>query len=81
MASSSGLPLLVLQYRWFASHDGPGAFAGVLHWATGMLVLAWLLPHRRSLRGPRTAAAGAGLGCALLPLTSAILLGAATASG
>ncbi|MFI6034045.1 hypothetical protein ACIBBD_07730 [Streptomyces sp. NPDC051315] len=81
LATLFGLPVLVWEYRWFASQDGPGAFGGILYWASGLLALAWVLPHRRSVRGLRTAAAGTGLGCALLPLTFAILLGAATASG
>ncbi|MFG3656557.1 hypothetical protein [Streptomyces sp. NPDC047706] len=73
-----GAPAPVAASQWFASLDGPGAFAGVDHWATGMLVLVWLLPPRPS-RGPRTAA-GAGLGCALLPVTFPIP-GAAPPSG
>ncbi|MFD7459587.1 MULTISPECIES: hypothetical protein [unclassified Streptomyces] len=81
VASSFGLPLLALEYGWFASEDGPGAFGGILYWATGLFVLAWVLPHRRSLRGVRMAAAVTGLGCALLPPAFAILLGAAMASG
>jgi hypothetical protein len=81
VASLFGLPLLALEYSWFASEDGPGAFGGILYWATGLLLLAWVLPHRRSLRGVRTAAAVTGLGCALLPMAFAILLGAAMASG
>ncbi|MFD5336319.1 hypothetical protein [Streptomyces hawaiiensis] len=52
----------------------------MLFWATGLLVLAWVLPHRRSLRGLRIAAAGTGLGCALLPVMFAVLLGVAMAS-
>ncbi|MFJ7340765.1 hypothetical protein ACIQU3_10790 [Streptomyces sp. NPDC101110] len=80
-ATLPGLPLLVLEYRWFASQDGPGAFSGVLFWAAGLLALAWVLPHRRSLRGLRIAAAGTGLGCALLPVAFAVLLGVAVAAG
>ncbi|MFJ8592232.1 hypothetical protein [Streptomyces sp. NPDC093598] len=72
-----GLPVLAWEYGWFRSHDGPGAFGGVLYWASGLLLLAWVLPRRRCPRGLRGAVAGAGLGCALLPLTFAILLGAA----
>ncbi|MGW0987935.1 hypothetical protein ACWD46_17150 [Streptomyces sp. NPDC002486] len=79
-ATLPGLPLLVLEYRWFAAQDGPGAFSGVLFWAAGLLALAWVLPHRRSLRGLRIAAAGTGLGCALLPVTFAVLLGVAVAA-
>ncbi|GAP47881.1 hypothetical protein [Streptomyces azureus] len=80
VATLLGLPLLALEYRWFAAQDGPGAFSGVLFWATGLLVLAWVLPHRRSLRGLRIVAAGTGLGCALLPVLFAVLLGLAVAS-
>ncbi|MEW2614882.1 hypothetical protein AB0937_32835 [Streptomyces sp. NPDC047880] len=79
-ATLPGLPLLVLEYRCFAAQDGPGAFSGVLFWAAGLLALAWVLPHRRSLRGLRIAAAGTGLGCALLPVTFAVLLGVAVAA-
>jgi hypothetical protein len=67
VASSLGLPFLFLEYRWFASHGETGAFGGVLHWACGLLALAWLLPHRRALRTTRAVAAGAGLVLALLP--------------
>ncbi|MEV3966928.1 hypothetical protein AB0K68_02055 [Streptomyces sp. NPDC050698] len=80
VATLFGLPFLVLEYRWFAAQDGPGAFSGVLFWAAGLLALAWVLPHRRSLRGLRLAAAGTGLGCALLPVMFAMLLGAAVAA-
>ncbi|MFD8231282.1 hypothetical protein ACFV20_05235 [Streptomyces sp. NPDC059696] len=80
VATLLGLPLLVLEYRWFAAEDGPGAFSGVLFWAAGLLALAWVLPHRRSLRGLRIAVAGTGLGCALLPVTFAVLLGVAVAA-
>ncbi|MFB7653779.1 MULTISPECIES: MYXO-CTERM sorting domain-containing protein [unclassified Streptomyces] len=79
MGSLLALPLVVLDYFWFASQDGPGSFGGVLYWAVGLLALAWVLPRRRSLRGPRIAAAGAGLGCALLPVAFAVLLGLAWA--
>ncbi|WP_157852740.1 hypothetical protein RFN58_22105 [Streptomyces iakyrus] len=81
VATLPGLPLLALEYRWFAAQDGPGAFSGVLFWAAGLIALAWVLPHRRSLRGLRITAAGTGLGCALLPVMFAVLLGAAMASG
>ena len=46
-----------------------------------LLAGSWLLPHRRSVRGLRMAAAGTALGLAMLPLLYAILLGAAMASG
>lgn len=77
VASAPGLPLILLNHLWFTSHGGPGPFGGVLHWATGLLALAWVLPHRRSLRGLRIAAAGAGLACALFPPGFALLLGLA----
>ncbi|MGW0497370.1 hypothetical protein ACWD0Z_18635 [Streptomyces sp. NPDC003007] len=48
----------------------------MLFWAARLLVLAWVPPPRRSLRGPRTAA-GTGLGRALLPVVSAVPLGVA----
>ncbi|MER6344885.1 hypothetical protein ACWC10_12480 [Streptomyces sp. NPDC001595] len=81
VVSLIGLPLLVWEYAWFAANDGPGAFGGILYWATGFLAVAWLVPHRRSLRSVRIAAGCTGLGCALLPVLFAILLGAATAAG
>ncbi|MGC0330757.1 hypothetical protein RKD23_003747 [Streptomyces sp. SAI-170] len=77
VASAFGLPCLVLEYFWFRSEDGAGAFGGILYWAAGLLAVAWLLPHRRSLRAPRMLAAGAGLGCALLPVLFALALGVA----
>ncbi|CAL9501520.1 hypothetical protein [Streptomyces sp. enrichment culture] len=77
VASLLGLPCLVLDFLWFRSQDGTGAFGGILYWSAGLLVFAWLPPHRRALRGPRTAAAVAGLGCAMLPALFALALGAA----
>ncbi|GGV13363.1 hypothetical protein GCM10010260_60530 [Streptomyces filipinensis] len=77
MASLVGLPFLVLEYRWFRSEDGIGAFGGAFYWSVGLLALSWVLPHRRSLRTPRVLAAGAGLGCVLLPMLFALALGAA----
>lgn len=78
-ATLIGLPVLAAEYVWFRSHDGPGAFGNVVYWASGLLLLAWVLP-RRSPRGLRRAVAGAGLGCALLPLVFAVLLGAVWAA-
>jgi hypothetical protein len=43
--------------------------------------IAWALPHRRSLRMLPMTAAGAGLGCALLPVLFAMLMAMAMASG
>lgn len=77
-ASLFGLPFLVLEYRWFASHHETGAFGGVLYWAAALLVFAWALPHRRALRATRMMAAGAGLGFALLPMLWVMLAIAAT---
>ncbi|MFI9810150.1 hypothetical protein ACIHEJ_38655 [Streptomyces sp. NPDC052301] len=79
VASLIGLPFLVLEFRWFRSEDGLGAFGGVFYWSCGLLALSWALPHRRSLRTPRMLAAGAGLGCVLLPMLFALALGAALA--
>lgn len=78
-ASLLGLPFLVLEYSWFRSEDGIGAFGGVFYWSIGLLALSWTLPHHRSLRIPRMLAAGAGLGCVLLPMLFALALGAALA--
>jgi hypothetical protein len=80
VASLLGVPCLVWEFFWFRSQDGVGAFGGILYWASGLLVLAWLLPHRRSLRAPRMGAAVAGLGCAMLPVLFALALGAALAA-
>ncbi|MFH0517376.1 hypothetical protein ACHBTE_09370 [Streptomyces sp. M41] len=80
VASLLGLPFLGLECRWFASHGETGAFAGVLYWACGLLALAWLLPHRRSVRTPRMALAGAGLGFALLPALWLMVATAATST-
>ncbi|MFI9150903.1 hypothetical protein [Streptomyces sp. NPDC053367] len=80
VASAFGVPCLMLEYFWFRSQDGVGAFGGILYWASALLVLAWLLPHRRSLRAPRMIAAGAGAGCAMLPVLFALALGVAFAA-
>ncbi|MEU5539501.1 hypothetical protein [Streptomyces sp. NPDC020362] len=77
VASLLALPFLVLEYNWFRSEDGVGAFGGVFYWSVGLLALSWALPHRRPLRTPRVLAAGAGLGCVLLPMLFALALGAA----
>ncbi|MER6028765.1 hypothetical protein [Streptomyces sp. NPDC001851] len=77
VASLLGLPFLVLEYIWFRSEDGVGAFGGALYWSVGLLALSWALPHHRYLRIPRMLAAGAGLGCVLLPMLLALALGAA----
>ncbi|MFI1162199.1 hypothetical protein ACH4UM_00985 [Streptomyces sp. NPDC020801] len=45
----------------------------------GLFTIAWTLPHRRSMRAYRMAAASLALGCALLPVLFAVLLGAALA--
>ncbi|MEU3841462.1 hypothetical protein AB0E88_15695 [Streptomyces sp. NPDC028635] len=81
VASLCGLPFLVLEYWWFRSEDGIGALGGIFYWAVGLLALSWTLPHRRSLRTPRMLAAGAGLGCVLLPMLFALMLGVAMAGG
>ncbi|MFJ4580066.1 hypothetical protein [Streptomyces echinatus] len=77
VASLIALPFLVLEYKWFRSEDGVDAFGGAFYWSVGLLAVSWALPHRRSLRTPRALAAGAGLGCVLLPMTFALALGAA----
>ncbi|MBP2056713.1 hypothetical protein J2Z21_009732 [Streptomyces griseochromogenes] len=77
VASLLGLTLLVLEYNWFRSQDGVGAFGGIIYWSVGLVALSWALPHRRSLRTPRALVAGAGLGCVLLPMLFALALDAA----
>jgi Flp pilus assembly protein TadB len=72
VASVLALPLVVLAH-WL----GPGPFRGALHCAVGLLVLAWVLPRRRSLRALRITAGVAAIGCALAPLAFLLLLGLA----
>ncbi|MFF7754978.1 hypothetical protein ACFZCP_38425 [Streptomyces sp. NPDC007971] len=81
MTSLLGLPFLVWEYIWFRSEDGLGALGGIFYWSAGLLTLSWALPHRRALRTPRMLAAGAGLGCVLLPILFALALGAAMNGG
>jgi hypothetical protein len=72
VGSVVALPLVVMAY-WL----GPGPFMGALYCAVGLLVLAWALPRRRSLRGLRITAAVAAIGCALSPSAFLFLLGLA----
>ncbi|MGW1376898.1 hypothetical protein ACWD6P_21855 [Streptomyces sp. NPDC002446] len=81
MTSLPGLPLLVWEYSLFQADGYTSGIEVVIYWAMALFVIAWILPHRRSVRGLRMAAAGTALGCAVLPLVFAVLLGAAMASG
>ncbi|MFC9430081.1 hypothetical protein [Streptomyces sp. NPDC056987] len=79
VATLPGLPLLVGESCMFFADGHTGGMEILITAAMLSLALAWLLPHRRSLRVPRILAAGAALGIALLPL--ALLLGIAMAYG
>ncbi|MFE6940159.1 hypothetical protein [Streptomyces chartreusis] len=74
------LPILVWDYVFLGAEDALGFLGGVVHWGLGLLVLAWLLPHRRSLRAARVSAAVTGLVCVLLPLALVLLIGLVAAS-
>ncbi|MFF0201114.1 hypothetical protein [Streptomyces sp. NPDC005017] len=77
VATLAGLPFLVLEFHWFRSQDGFGLLGGLFSWSSGLLVLARVLPRRRSLRTPRMLISGAGLGCVMLPVLFAPALGMA----
>ncbi|MEV0174377.1 hypothetical protein AB0I00_25045 [Streptomyces sp. NPDC050803] len=79
LATIPGLPLLVLEFALMWPEDGLGYLGGTFYWATGLLALAWALPHRRSLQAPRMLAAGAGLLCAVLPLLLMVMMAMAMA--
>ncbi|MFC9238586.1 hypothetical protein ACFTZK_19370 [Streptomyces decoyicus] len=81
IASLPGLPALVWEYMTFRADGYTSGIETAIVIAMVLLAGSWLLPHRRSVRGLRMAAAGTALGLAMLPLLYAILLGAAMASG
>ncbi|MFB7941718.1 hypothetical protein ACWENA_34590 [Streptomyces sp. NPDC004779] len=75
-----GLPLLVGQVTFF----GVGHVSGLdlmTAVAAVLLVLCWLPPYRRSLRGWRITAASAALLLILAPWATAVLMGLAMSSG
>lgn len=74
-ASLPGLPLLVGEYAMFR---GTG-LENLILWGIALLVVAWILPHRKSLRGLRMTAAICALGLSMLPLVYAVVLGMAMA--
>ncbi|MFC5219179.1 hypothetical protein [Streptomyces coerulescens] len=74
VATVPGLPILVFEYVLLGAEDGLGFLGGAVYWAFGLLVLSWVLPHRRSLQPLRVTAAVSGLGCAVLPLVMLVLL-------
>jgi hypothetical protein len=80
VASAPGLPLLAAEYGVIRAHDGMGQYGAVIYWALALFTIAWVLPHRRSLRTVRVLAAGAALALTLLPALWALLLGLAMAS-
>ncbi|MFF5477026.1 hypothetical protein ACFY5C_06750 [Streptomyces sp. NPDC012935] len=81
VATLLGLPLPVWEYGMFRADGCTSGIEVVIHWGFVLLAIAWALPHRRSLRMLRMTAAGAGLGCALLPVLFAVLMAMAMTSG
>ncbi|MER7001228.1 hypothetical protein [Streptomyces sp. NPDC000410] len=81
MTSLPGVPLLVWEYSLFQADGYTSGIEVAIFLAMGLLVIAWVLPHRRSLRGLRIATAVTALGFALLPLVFAVLLAAAMSAG
>ncbi|MFD3809282.1 hypothetical protein ACFWTC_38455 [Streptomyces sp. NPDC058619] len=79
VASLLGLPLLAMEYSVIRAHDGMGQYGVVIYGALSLLAIAWVLPHRRSMRTYRIVAASLALGWVFLPLLFALLLGAALA--
>ncbi|MFD5029971.1 hypothetical protein ACFWM0_06010 [Streptomyces sp. NPDC058405] len=80
-ATLPGLPLLVGELSMFYSEGyTSGIEIGILL-GVALLAVAWLLPHRRSMRGLRMMTAGGALALAILPLLYAVLLGVAMSSG
>ncbi|TGB13424.1 hypothetical protein [Streptomyces sp. MZ04] len=79
VASSLGLPLLAMEYGVVRAHDGMDQYGAVIYWALALFAVAWVLPHRRSMRTLRMVAASLALGCVLLPVLFALLLGVALA--
>lgn len=77
MASVPGVPLLLWEYSLFRADGYTSGIETAILGGMVLLLIAWVLPHRRSMRGLRMATAGTGLGCALLPVLFALLLGAA----
>ncbi|MEU7042295.1 hypothetical protein AB0A77_14700 [Streptomyces varsoviensis] len=81
IASVPGAPILVWEETLFYGDGYVSAIETLVWGAMALLVLAWVLPHRRAMRELRIAAAGISLGCSALPFGFAVLLGAAMASG
>ncbi|WP_327317252.1 hypothetical protein [Streptomyces sp. NBC_01235] len=77
VASALGLPVLALEYSVIRSEaGGMDQYGAVIYWALALFTLAWVLPHRRSLRMPRILAAGAALLITLFPVGLLVLLAA-----
>ncbi|MGW6235251.1 hypothetical protein [Streptomyces sp. NPDC055094] len=81
VATLPGLPLLVGEYGLFFADGYTSGIEILIVGAMVLLAIAWLLPHRRSMRVLRMLAAGTALGIAVLPLTYALLLGMAMVYG
>ncbi|KRC95893.1 MULTISPECIES: hypothetical protein [unclassified Streptomyces] len=75
-ASVFGLPVLATEYAVILDHDGMGQYGGMIYTALALYALAWVLPHRLSLRMPRILAAGAALLITLFPVGLLVLLAA-----
>ena len=76
VASVFGLPVLAVEYAVTLEHDGMGQYGGMIYTALALYALAWVLPHRLSLRMPRILAAGAALLITLFPVGLLVLLAA-----
>jgi hypothetical protein len=74
IVSVPGLPLLTLEYGMVLAHAGMEQYGGMLHTALALFVLAWALPHRRSMRTPRVLTACAALVITVFPVGILALL-------
>ncbi|WP_369272215.1 hypothetical protein AB5J55_21410 [Streptomyces sp. R11] len=81
VATLLGLPLLVWEYGMFRADGYTSGIEVLILWGFALLAIAGAVPHRRSPRMLRMTAAGAGLGCAILPVLFAVLMAMAMASG
>ncbi|MFJ6179900.1 MULTISPECIES: hypothetical protein [unclassified Streptomyces] len=81
VATLPGLPLLVGEYGLFYRDGYTRGVELLIVGAMALITVAWLLPHRRSMRVLRMLAAGTALAIAILPLAYVLLLGMAMAYG
>ncbi|OIJ84626.1 hypothetical protein [Streptomyces monashensis] len=80
-ASLPGLPLLAWEFSLFQADGYTSGINRLILTGFCLFAIAWLLPHRQSQRTLRTAISCTALVFAVLPLTLALLLTAAMASG